>query len=516
MVYNVEKLGTINIGRHGENLARVIEIDVSSMLKQWPDATITLIVKRNKDEAPYVAVTELVDGILYWPVTRAETAVPGNGLIEIRATCGETIAKSVTGFIRVSAALTGNETEPPETAKSWVDQVIEYGNEATQAAIKAKEEADRLSGINAKAVTLPAGSEAAVTVEEDCLIYGIPKGDKGDPGNDGYTPVKGVDYFDGEPGKDGTDATVTEDGIKSALGYTPANDADIAGKLTEPSSGLAVGKYFRIAAIDEAGHAVLEAVDAPVGGVQDVQVAGASVVTDGVANVPIANEFGRTGVVKLSPSGGIRWSKNIDALSVDYASQNAIDSRSSSNNPIIPYYLDFAVRAAMCDGKGAAWTDKEQAAARERMGIPGDYELIEEITLEEAVNAVDRSIEPDGTSYNFCNMFVKTYAPGDTYTATMNVRYYYSEVASIIAYISSAVGTGDRYGISKAEEKFGYLEAYGSVSVSTAHSALLSLTGTTYSEYMTRSGTIKRLSIILQGAKLLPVGSKIQIYGVRA
>ncbi|MGN1368447.1 MAG: collagen-like protein [Aristaeellaceae bacterium] len=98
---------------------------------------------------------------------------------------------------------------------------------------------------------------------------------KGDPG---YTPVKGVDYFDGEPGKkgdpgepgvpgkDGTDATVTEESIEKALGYKPADEADMPSKLTEPATGLAVGKYFRIAALDENGHAVLEAVDAPVGG----------------------------------------------------------------------------------------------------------------------------------------------------------------------------------------------------------------------------------------------------------
>lgn len=178
------------------------------MLKQWPDATITLLVKRNKDESPYVAVTELVDGILCWPVTRAETAVPGNGLIEIRATRGETIAKSVTGFIRVSAALTGNETDPPETAKSWVDQVIEYGNEAVQAAVKAKEEADRLSGINAKAVTLPEGSEATVTVEEGCLVYGIPRGDKGDTGDVGPQGPQGPKGEQGVPGADGKDAVV--------------------------------------------------------------------------------------------------------------------------------------------------------------------------------------------------------------------------------------------------------------------------------------------------------------------
>lgn len=40
---------------------------------------------------------------------------------------------------------------------------------------------------------------------------------------------------------------------------------DLSHKLTEPAN-MAVGKYFRIAAVDENGHAVLEAVDAPSGG----------------------------------------------------------------------------------------------------------------------------------------------------------------------------------------------------------------------------------------------------------
>lgn len=47
---------------------------------------------------------------------------------------------------------------------------------------------------------------------------------------------------------------------------------DMTGKLTEPAEGLAVGKYFRIAALDKNGHSVLEAVEAPVGqqGIQGV------------------------------------------------------------------------------------------------------------------------------------------------------------------------------------------------------------------------------------------------------
>lgn len=33
---------------------------------------------------------------------------------------------------------------------------------------------------------------------------------KGEPGTDGYTPVKGVDYFDGAPGEKGDTYTLTD------------------------------------------------------------------------------------------------------------------------------------------------------------------------------------------------------------------------------------------------------------------------------------------------------------------
>ena len=137
-----------------------------------------------------------------------------------------------------------------------------------------------------------------------------------------------------------------------------AADAKVTGdalalKLTEPSTGLAVGKYFRIAAIDESGHAVLEAVDAAQIGVQDVRVAEASVVTDGVANVKLyAKSFGM----------------NAEGLYLKNANNGQITAR-SSNVAVTTQGIDYAVKAAMCDGKGAAWTSEEQAAARERIGI---------------------------------------------------------------------------------------------------------------------------------------------------
>lgn len=53
--------------------------------------------------------------------------------------------------------------------------------------------------------SLPAWAQMRAEFEELKDLNGIPgpAGPMGDPGKDGYTPVKGVDYFDGDPGKDG-------------------------------------------------------------------------------------------------------------------------------------------------------------------------------------------------------------------------------------------------------------------------------------------------------------------------
>ena len=374
MAYSIDRMPErISIGRETETGVTDVMIDCGAWVMKWPGMALHAI-HTPEGGAPYILQTETDGGVLVWHVTDADTATPGTGRMEI---VGETDGqRKVSAMVKVSVAarMGGAVGHPPEAAQPWVDRVVEA--------------AGIITGMQAQAKTLDAGSGATAEWNGDqgLLTIGVPKGekgekgdtgpqgpkgDKGDTGEQGPNGVQGPQGEKGAPGKDAVvDATLTQSG--------QAADAKVTGdslalKLTEPSTGLAVGKYFRIAAIDESGHAVLEAVDAAQVGVQGATINGNSIVDEnGVANVPIANEFGRTGVVKLSHSGGIKWSNSIDALSVDYASQAAIDSRSSSNKPIIPYYLDFAVRAAMCDGKGAAWTDTERLAALLRMGCTVD------------------------------------------------------------------------------------------------------------------------------------------------
>lgn len=104
------------------------------------------------------------------------------------------------------------------------------------------------------------------------------------------------------------------------------------------------------------------------GGVSDVKIGDASIVTDGVATLPNAKDH--LGVCKVNTNGMYGVSSFADGeLYLVSATTDNISRRNYGSKPITPTVLDYAVKQAMCDGKGAEWTDEEKASARERLGI---------------------------------------------------------------------------------------------------------------------------------------------------
>lgn len=83
-------------------------------------------------------------------------------------------------------------------------------------------------GSNVITATLTNGVKTTFTVRNGT------KGSQGEPGKDGRDGAPGKD---GQNGKDGSDATVTADSIKSALGYTPA-DEKVVSRLSEEKDDL--------------------------------------------------------------------------------------------------------------------------------------------------------------------------------------------------------------------------------------------------------------------------------------
>lgn len=162
---------------------------------------------------------------------------------------------------------------------------------------------------------------------------------------------------------------------------------DLGTKLTAPPTPE-VGKILKIKSVNEDGTFTCEWADS--GSNLDVRINGESIVQDGVAEIPLANRDNALGVIKTIPYEF--WGTGVGTdvtgqLRLYPASEKNIDARQKINvSPISVKNLDYAVKAAMCDGKGAAWTAEEQASARDRMGA---WTTIADITLAEDVNLID-------------------------------------------------------------------------------------------------------------------------------
>ena len=162
---------------------------------------------------------------------------------------------------------------------------------------------------------------------------------------------------------------------------------------------------------------------------------------------------------------------------------------------------------------GAAWTDAEQKAARDRMGIPGDYELIEEITLAKE-STVARSTEPDGTPYNFAAIMLRTEFPATDKTGNIFISY---EVGNIYDYIRSYFlnpykADAVKHGYSKVWMENGrYRSGWWSCVENHGQFAQYYENPMQQDKYSTVDGNIIGFS-----TGVMVAGTKITIYGVRA
>ena len=274
------------------------------------------------------------------------------------------------------------EQQYPTALEQALDEAEAYLAQVRAAANEIKE-------LKAKALTLYPGQPATAEydVTTGTITIGVPQG---------------IDGAKGEPGKDGRDGEQGPRGEKGETGpQGPKGDTGAQGPKGE--RGLTGEKGDR----GERGPMGIQGLQGPrgekgpkgdPGAPIDVQIKGYSIVQDGMATIPIAG-YNRLGVVRLDPAGFAGASVD-GILSLVPPTDAQISTHTHTQRPITPSCMDYAVKAAMCDGKGAAWTATEQKAARERMGVDKEYELIEEIALTES-STVMRTNEPDGTPYKF-------------------------------------------------------------------------------------------------------------------
>lgn len=184
--------------------------------------------------------------------------------------------------------------------------------------------------------------------------------------------------------------------------------SEIATKITAPENQT-VGKVFRIKTVNEDGTFIGEWADGGVANL-DVRINGESIVKDGVAEIPITSR-GKPGVVGVQVGNyglDVDSNNNMRLIGLSHVE---IDRRLFSK-PLMGNALDYAVKAAMCDGKGAAWTADEQAVARERMGAyRRDYRLIADITLEQESSMLIVEKDADGKDISLRKAKIFVFSP---------------------------------------------------------------------------------------------------------
>lgn len=162
---------------------------------------------------------------------------------------------------------------------------------------------------------------------------------------------------------------------------------------------------------------------------------------------------------------------------------------------------------------GPAWTAAQRAAARDRMGIPGDYELIEEIVLAEE-SMVARSKEPDGIPYNFAVIMLRAEFPASEKTDNIYISYNVGNVYNSITsyFLSPYKADAVKYGYSKVwVENSRYRSGWWTCVENQGQYAQYYENPVQQDKYSIADGNIISFSTDVMAA-----GTKITIYGVRA
>lgn len=228
--------------------------------------------------------------------------------------------------------------------------------------------------------------------------------------DDALAQAKESGVFDGKDGANGKDGEKGEKGDPGETTYVenPYDDTEIKKEIAaKVGYSEVVGNQLLMYA-DDTKEKLLATLELP-SGVEDVQIDGTSIVENGIAEIPIA----KNQILGLAqPTSRYRISQRTpDNVNGIYANQYISNSS-----------LDAAVVAAMCDGKGDAWTAEEQAAARERMGALGTQDMIDitEITMDAETL---KYVFPSFADYRILEIsFLKTYKATTGLTGTIWLR----------------------------------------------------------------------------------------------
>jgi hypothetical protein len=177
--------GQLYLGKQGENLARIVYFEEHALWeKEFGEGKCELLHQRNGDAAPYPVKLEKENGKCCWKVTASDTAIVGDGKCELHYLVDDVVVKSKIWTTTVLESLGGEVAEAPEPEKAWVDAVLDAAQKVESATAHSP-----IIGENKTWLVWNPDTSAYVDT-------GISA--EGTPGKNGYTPIKGTDYWTDE------------------------------------------------------------------------------------------------------------------------------------------------------------------------------------------------------------------------------------------------------------------------------------------------------------------------------
>lgn len=132
-IYVTEPRMILKAGHQGENLARCICFPLTSLAEQYGEGTWTIVFRRPFESDPYVVANqEEVGEYAVWGLDATDTAVCGEGRVELRYYVDDTLCKTDVYAVSLLPSL-GTTGDAPSPYEDIIDAVAGYAAEARDA-----------------------------------------------------------------------------------------------------------------------------------------------------------------------------------------------------------------------------------------------------------------------------------------------------------------------------------------------------------------------------------------------
>lgn len=434
----------LQFGYEGEDNVTQIIFNYDESWLSYGDGEFKVRVLRPGDKEAYNA-TDVVDNrslmTLVMTVTDIELSRKGRGELQLVYICHDVVKKSEIYTFVVRRAIDSEVVDPPDGSiiasveESLAEIKDEIGSLSELTTTDKTSLVGAINEVNAKEVEVTVDSELSDTSERpvqnktikayvDNAVSHVTIDVDSELSVESENPVQNKVV---KAKFDSVDQTVAGIGGRLATAETAlegkANTADmntaLALKANSADMQTALAGKASTDVATQSANGLMSAQDKTKldglgdSGVSDVQIGGTSVVTDGVANVPIA-EDNTSGVVRVGESGtyGIKkWSNTQPLLVINSASSNFIKNPNSGNTanyrPITPTRQHESTFYGLAKAAG----DATQSASSNAVGT---YTETAKSKISDMLNG---AVQVEGTT--------------PTITALSGVRYVCGEVATL-------------------------------------------------------------------------------------